>query len=154
MKHTQHLVDIMEARIQRCSGSVGSLINRSKVSRTTSSSSTANTSTVHSANSATRKTSASRTLSNHEIGRELEDAKEAWKRRKNYDPLAASGRKKEVVKEFTKEEVTRKTSSSSLISPREVKSRVNSIRDSAPKSAGSRSVFFRIFRLFSVFFGL
>jgi len=33
-------------------------------------------------------------LSNHEIGRELEDAKEAWKRRKNYDPLAASGKKK------------------------------------------------------------
>ena len=33
-------------------------------------------------------------LSNPEVGRELEDAKEAWNRRKNYDPLAASGRKR------------------------------------------------------------
>merc|ERR1740128_1364886 len=54
--------------------------------------------------STVKKTTASRTLSNLEAGKE--DAKEAWQRRKNYDPLAASGRKKDVV---------RKNSSSSLV---------------------------------------
>ena len=31
-------------------------------------------------------------FSNLEVGRDLEDAKEAWNRRKNYDPLIASGK--------------------------------------------------------------
>jgi len=86
MKHTQHLVDVMEARIQKSTTS-------QKPGRTL----VAKSSTV-------KKTTASRTLSNLEAGKE--DAKEAWQRRKNYDPLAASGRKKDVV---------RKNSSSSLV---------------------------------------
>merc|ERR1719431_2394761 len=138
--HTQHLVDVMEQRIKQKTLKKVEMKSTTLVSR----------------NTMTKSNTVKHIKSNKNAVKSPEpnqEAMEAWKRRKNYDPMAAAGRKKG-------NELTRKHSASSsksgVRSPRDplivnddtsenesyhkvpVKTPIG-LKQSAPNSAKSRS---------------
>merc|ERR1719189_295482 len=143
MTHTQHLVDVMEARIKQDCRTEKVRIKTvqksdSKCKSITTTCTTSSTSSK--AKVARRPKTAGVAKASSDLGEQDQAAMEAWRRRKNYDPMAAAGKKKEVC---------RKQSSSSLRSvggksPREATETLGSATGrkapgSAPSSAVSRS---------------
>merc|ERR1719225_1481660 len=101
MTHTQHLVDVMEARIKQKTVQK----SESKLSKSTTTTLSTTSSTSSKAKVARRPKTAGVAKASSDMGEQDQAAMEAWRRRKNYDPMAAAGKKKEV---------SRKQSSSSL----------------------------------------
>lgn len=116
--HTQHLVDVMEARInqktvhQKTIAASKQVTTKSKIARRVKSSGSSKSTTSE---------------QNNDQGDQT--AMEAWKRRKNYDPMAAAGKKKAGV-----DQAPRKLSTSSLRSG----AGTNSVRGEQPGSGGGK----------------
>jgi len=112
MTHTQHLVDVMEERLkQKSLKKLEAKAGKSLVSRNFS---VANQEMINKPAAKSIKANVKNVKSLRTTVEPQQDAMEAWKRRKNYDPMAAAGRKKSS-------DLTRKHSASStksgLLSP-------------------------------------
>merc|ERR550534_959933 len=132
----------MEARIKQDCRTEKKTVQKSESKLSKSITTTSSTTTTNSSKSkvARRPKTAGVSKASSDLGEQDQAAMEAWRRRKNYDPMAAAGKKKEV---------SRKQSSSSLRStggksPREANETIGLTSErkapgSAPSSAVSRS---------------